>query len=124
LRGECGGLNKKFEYSADEVLELFEGYLEDCRNGGRRATWEGFAGELELPSEVLTEKLGSGGKMGKALSMVRDALTDELLQRSDSMAIFTLKQAKYGGYNDKQSGDGAGGIKVEVSLKGVRGAFD
>lgn len=117
-------MNKGFEYSAEEVLELFEGYLEACRNGGRRATWEGFAGELEVPSEVLTEKLGSGGKMGKALSLIRDALTDELLQRSDSMAIFTLKQPKYGGYNDKQIGDGAGGIKVEVSLKGVRGAFD
>lgn len=124
MRGEYIGLSKGFEFSADEVLERFEEYLTDCREGRRRATWEGFAGELEVPSEALTEKLGSGGKMGKALSMVRDALTDELLQRSDSMAIFTLKQTKYGGYNDKQAGDGAGGVKVEVLLKGAKGAFD
>lgn len=122
----------KLKRTPDEVWEAFQGYIQDCEVRERRPTWEGFAGSLDITSETLmkwlkaTEEEGDAynPEMSEVLKKVRDWLTDSLLQRNDSMAVFSLKQPRYGGYSDRPAVDVGASVKLDVTIKGVDGAFE
>jgi len=121
----------KLKRTPDEVREAFYEYIEKCKEEGRKPTWEGFAVYLDVCSDSLMIWLNAkeGDKsynpdMVDVLKKVRDWLTDSLLQRSDNMAIFSLKQSKYGGYSDRPAIDVGASVKLDVTIKGVDGAFE
>lgn len=122
----------KLALTPEQVRETFEEYTGYCNDNKRRPTWEGFAVRLGISSETLMLWLNAKSEEDKAynpemveqLKKVRDWLTDDLQQRTDSMAVFSLKQPRYGGYTDRQAVENSGVVKLDVVIKGVEGAFE
>lgn len=122
----------KLALTPEQVKEVFEEYTAYCGDSKRRPTWEGFAVKLGISSETLMLWLNAKSEEDKAynpemveqLKKVRDWLTDDLQQRTDSMAVFSLKQPRYGGYTDRQAVENSGVVKLDVVIKGVEGAFE
>jgi len=108
------------------LLERFSDYLGSCDASGWKPTWEGFAGYLGRSSAFLLGLLRAkegdalfSPEMSEAMQLVQDALVNRLLQRSDTMAVFSLKQPRYGGYADKPALPGGESLKIEFTLRGM-----
>ncbi len=121
----------KLKRTPDEVREAFKEYTQYCEGNKRRPTWEGFAGYLDITSETLMTWLKAtkeddsyNPEMSEVLKKVGDWFTDSLQQKNDSMTIFLLKQPRYGGYSDRPAVDVGASVKLDVTIKGVDGAFE
>lgn len=103
-------------------------YLDRCDALQRRPTWQGLAGFVNVTSEMLTGRLRDepGGEASKILQKAADAISDRLQQRTDSMAVLSVKQPLYGGFLDRAqaSGDAQISIVVTVGGKGEKEAAD
>ena len=111
--------NRTSYYTAPELDQACADYFADCDANGRRPTKPGlllWLGVTEREWSVWEE--GEPGYKRhpavckKALLEIRDRLE----QRTDTAAIFLLKQKAYGGYSDRPEANTAGGIKIQVSF--------
>lgn len=98
-------------------------YFAQCDALGRRPTWQGLAGYLNMTSEALTARLrdGKGDEAGVILRKAADAISDRLQQRTDSMAVLSVKQPIYGGFLDRAQGAGDGAVSIKVTVGGKGG---
>lgn len=106
-------------YTSPELDAAIERYFAACDEEGKKATMPGMLLYLGLSEkEWATMEAGEPGYTRhapickKALLKIRDRLE----QRTDTAAIFLLKQKSYGGYTDRPEADSAGGIKINVTF--------
>lgn len=108
-------------YTAPELDAACAEYFRDCdsQEPPKRPTLPGLLLYLGVTDkEWRTWETGEPGYTRhpsickKALLEIRDRLE----QRTDTAAIFLLKQKAYGGYTDRPEPDSAGGIKIHVSF--------
>lgn len=116
------------KYSADEIENKVRDYFNQCSDRKRRPTMEGLAGYIDITTETLliwmnADKEDSGEvynpEVSEILKKARDYMSDELQQSNDSMSIFRLKQPRYGGYQDKQTLENNGNMRIEFILRGL-----
>lgn len=106
-------------YTAPELDKACAEYFAECDDQERRPTLPGLLGYLGVTGKEW--RIWEAGETGytrfppiceKALLEMRDRLE----QRTDTAAIFLLKQRAYGGYTDRPEPDSAGGIKINVTF--------
>lgn len=114
----------KTKYEAEQIKQFCTEYFQYCIDKERKPTIEGLAIHMDITSETLLIWMNADNSDGKeiynphvseVLKKARDYLTDNLQQRSDAMAVFSLKQPRYGGYSDKQQIDSNN--KTEILFK-------
>lgn len=92
-----------------------------CDALGRKPTWQGLAGHAGVTSAVLSAWLREEGEAGGALQKAADFISDRLQQRTDSMAVLSVKQPLYGGFLDRAQGTGGEGtISIVVTMGGKK----
>lgn len=113
-------------YSAPELDEACAKYFQQCdeQDPPRRPTLPGLLLYLGMDGKDWRQiEAGEGGYSRhsrvakKALLEIRDRLE----QRTDTAAIFLLKQKAYGGYTDRPEPDSAGGIHIKVTFGDDKG---
>ena len=117
----------KLAYTAEELQAKYKDYIDYCRSEPRKPTWEGYAGFIDIASDTLMIWLNAKSEEDKAynpdvvatLKKIQDSFVDNLLQRTDVMAMFSLKQPRYGGYTDKQQVETTGKQSIEVTIKSI-----
>lgn len=106
-------------YTAPQLDQACADYFASCDASQERPTKPGLL--LFLGVTEKEWKVWEDGEPGykrhpqicqKALLEIRNRLE----QRTDTAAIFLLKQRAYGGYTDRPEADGMGGIKIEVTF--------
>lgn len=116
--GQKGARGGK-RYSAAALQGLVTGYFARCDELQRKPTWQGLAGHVGVTSEKLTAwlqgELGEGVR--EALQQAADELSDRLQQRTDSMAMLSIKQPIFGGFADRARESG-GQVSIEVTVGG------
>ena len=106
-------------YTAPQLDQACADYFAACDADGTRPTKPGLL--LHLGVTEKEWKVWEAGEPGykrhpqicqKAMLEIRNRLE----QRTDTAAIFLLKQKPYGGYTDRPEGENAGRLKVEVTF--------
>lgn len=94
-------------------------YFSQCDESGRKPTWQGLAGHLGVSSRRLNLWLKGEGAVSETLRKAADAISDRLQQRTDSMAVLSVKQPLYGGFLERaQAGGGDGQLRIVVTVDG------
>lgn len=127
IKGTGQGWRKgKLKYTADEIMNSFAEYLRNCADANRKPTWEGYAGSINISSQTLLVWLNAKEEeniynpdVQEALKKVQDCFADNLQQRTDAMAVFSLKQPRYGGYTDKQVSESTGKHEIDITINGI-----
>ena len=103
----------------EQLWTMCAQYLSQCDELGRKPTWQGLAGHIGISSARLSIWLKENGQVGEVLRRAADAISDRLQQRTDSMAVLSVKQPLYGGFLDRaQTGGGEGTVRIEVTVGG------
>lgn len=122
--GERGRSRGGKRMTAAAIQKLAAGYFARCDELQRKPTWQGLAGHVGVTSETLTAwfqgELGRGVR--EALQQAADELSDRLQQRTDSMAMLSIKQPIFGGFADRTKESGGGQISIEVTVGGKEAA--
>lgn len=122
--------DKQERLGALEIEEIATKYFEACAMTGRRPSKPGLALALNVSVDTMdrwlkpadSEKADRHKERRAVIKKALARMSDELQQRTDSMALFLLKQPCYGGYTDKPQGDGAGDtLHVKVTFGGRKG---
>lgn len=115
--------------SPDELADGISAYFNDCESQGKRptkpglcvflgistSTWDNWLREGEGKAVKRDLKSGETGEhrfaayvwpMKRAMQVIADGLE----QRTDTMAMFLLKQQHYGGYTDRGDSTAGGGV--------------
>jgi len=107
------------QFSADALWGKCKDYFALCDELQRKATWQGLAGAVGVTSETLTRwRQAETGQVSEVLKKAADALSDRLQQRTDSMAMLSIKQPLYGGFLDRAQAGGDGQISIQVTVGG------
>lgn len=114
----------KTKYNAEELQSKYKDYINYCKDVTRKPTWEGFAVFIDVCSETLMNWLNAKSEDDRSynpdvvdtLKKIQDSFVDNLLQRTDVMAVFSLKQSRYGGYADKQQIDTNSDVNISFNL--------
>ena len=118
----------KTKHNADEIKLLCSEYFQSCIDKERKPTIEGLALHMDITSETLLIWMNANKEDSKevynpdvaeVLKKARDYLTDNLQQRSDAMAVFSLKQPRYGGYTDKGQDNAKQDIAISFHIGGL-----
>lgn len=107
--------------TAPALAAVCADYFEKCDGEGRRPTWQGLAGAADVTSSTLTRWLraGEGDTLSEILQKAADAISDRLQQRTDSMAVLSVKQPLFGAFLDRTQAGGEGTLTVEVTVGGA-----
>lgn len=119
--------------SAVQLADGIDSYLNQCEEAKRKPTKPGLCNYLGISTKTLDNwaKQAEEAENGTAKDVVgnkyrayafpikraQQAMADELEQRTDTMALFLLKQSWYGGYTDK--GDnvpGGGNLAINITF--------
>lgn len=111
-------------YSPEDVAAKCRDYLDLCDATGRKPTWQGLAGYLDVTAETLTVWYKDGNRDSSSatqavsliLKKVADALSDRLQQRTDCMAMISVKQPLYGGFIDRPEAGVGGSVNIQVNI--------
>lgn len=111
--------------TAEELADGIDAYFRKCEETGRKPTKPGLCSSLKISTSTwdnwrrYAKENGNSGlsrvtrdKYSEYAWPMEDALqrmSDELQQRTDSMATFLLRQECYGGYTDRSEGAAGGG---------------
>lgn len=122
----------EYKYTSQELDQRVDDYFTFCDERARKPTRPGLAHWLQVDEKSLDNwEDNDGNKYGdlspttpghstiikRAMLRIRDGLE----QRTDTMALFLLKQKRYGGYIDRPAQDGGGAVQVAISF-GAAGA--
>ena len=105
-----------------ELYAKIDEYFEHCAANKKRPNKQGLAGYLGVVSDTLTEWAnnpdGKYGELSVAIKKAYDRISDLLQQRTDAMAIISVKQPCYGGFVDKPNDTQDVRINVKLSFDG------
>jgi len=118
------GLPGVLRYTAEQIQDKCQSYLTTCDTTDRKPTWQGLAGYLDVTSETLTIWLQDKNaneslqtkQVSAVLKKVADSLSDRLQQRTDCMAMISVKQPLYGGFVDRPDMGAGGAVTVNFSF--------
>lgn len=111
-------------YSAPELDAACAEYFSACDADGRRPTLPGLLLHLGMDAKDWAQIMAGEGGYSRHSRVAKKALLeirDRLEQRTDTAAIFLLKQKAYGGYTDRPDPDSAGGIRIKVTFGDDKG---
>ncbi|MPM31072.1 hypothetical protein SDC9_77625 [bioreactor metagenome] len=124
-KNENGGRRGKkalCNLSADELSLKIGAYFSHCGETGWKPNWQGFAVFLGETSETLTRWMegGSGeeAEIARLLKKAADTISDQLQQRTDSMAMISVKQTLYGGFAEKPRENSDRQVTIQVRFGG------
>ncbi|SBW02323.1 conserved hypothetical protein [uncultured Eubacteriales bacterium] len=110
----------QLKYTREELETRVKQYFDYCDENGRKYTKPGLILYLDISEDTFDNWLNNdGGKYTELFGVLKRAMVrmrDDLEQRGDTMSLFRLKQACYGGYSDRPTEDSGQGIKVAVSF--------
>jgi hypothetical protein len=122
-----------FPYPAAEMQRRVDEYFAKCKKEKRQLSVEGLALALDVfPEDIarVQRVLTNPDKVEKHEGFQRDhskilrkamlMIIDELQQRKDTMAIFSLKQPIYGGWKDRPEVEVNNDIKVTFKMGGMK----
>ncbi len=113
--------------SAQQLADGIDAYFAACKGCNVKPTKPGLCTALGISTSTWDNWLREGAKsegkgyreyvwpMKKAMQIIADALE----QRTDTMALFLLKQPCYGGYTDRADGKSGGSLAVTISFGDV-----
>lgn|SRR5512145_462762 len=109
---------RPFTYTADELETKIAEYFQYCEDKDRKANLQGLAVYLGVCTDTLNEwKNNTEDKYIMLSGPIKKAITkmsDLFQQRTDAMAIISMKQPTYGGFIDRP---GMESKDVEIRLK-------
>lgn len=111
-------------YSAPELDAACAEYFSACDADGRRPTLPGLLLHLGMDAKDWAQIMAGEGGYSRHSRVAKKAMLeirDRLEQRTDTAAIFLLKQKAYGGYTDRPEPDSAGGIHIKVTFGDDKG---
>ena len=111
--------NRSGYYTAPELDRVCAEYFADCDANERRPTKPGLLIWLGVTDKEWKEWEEGGPGYSRHPAVCQKALLemrDRLEQRTDTAAIFLLKQRAYGGYTDRPDAAGTGAIQVQVTF--------
>ena len=111
-------------YSAPELDAACAAYFSACDADGRRPTLPVLLLHLGMDAKDWALLMAGEGGYSRHSRVAKKALLeirDRLEQRTDTAAIFLLKQKAYGGYTDRPEPDSAGGIHIKVTFGDDKG---
>jgi hypothetical protein len=127
-------VEKIFDYTAEELKRRIDDYFDLCDGKTRKATYHGLIEKLDIiePDYERIIKYVLTGECEDGKVMQRDhskliyksllRLLDALQQRTDTNAIFILKQ-KFFGFSDKLDAN-LGEVKITIGLTGMKAGED
>lgn len=122
--------DKQETLDALEIEEIATRYFEACAMTGRRPSKPGLALALNVSVDTMdrwlkpsdSEKTDKHKERRAVIKKALARMSDELQQRTDSMALFLLKQPCYGGYTDKPANEHSGDqVHIKVTFGGRKG---
>lgn len=119
--------------TAEELADGIDAYFRKCEETGRKPTKPGLCSDLGISTSTwdnwaryARENDGAGlsrvtrdkySEYAWSIEKAKQYMSDSLQQRTDSMAVFLLKQDCYGGYTDKCEATAAGGsLSVNITF--------
>jgi hypothetical protein len=115
-----------------QLADGVDEYFAMCKETGRKPTRPGLCNHLGITTGTWDKwNRGGQGDSGEKKGLVKgdsikqytliakraqQQMSDELEQRTDTMALFLLKQAFYGGYTDKADTSAAGNLSVNITF--------
>lgn len=132
LEAPARALSRYFEakLSAAELACGIDRYFERCEELGRKPTKPGLCNALGITTKTLDNYLAKGeedlerggGRYMDYVFPIKKAMQrigDELEQRTDTMALFLLKQPSYGGYSDRADLQQQGNLSITLQFGDV-----
>ena len=117
-----GGRPRKYP-DVGELYAKIEEYFAYCEANKKHPNKQGLAAYLGVVSDTLTEWAnnpdGKYGELSVAIKKAYDRMSDLLQQRTDAMAIISLKQPCYGGFIDRPKDTQDIQINVKLKLDGA-----
>lgn len=122
--------------SAQELADGIDAYFKECEDRGKKPTKPGLCTFLNISTSTWDNWMREGdgkavkrdlrsGETGEGrfsayvwpMKRAMQVIADGLEQRTDTMAMFLLKQPCYGGYSDKCDGAvGGGNMAITISF--------
>ena len=124
--------------TAQELADGIDAYFQQCEERNRKPTKPGLCTYLGISTSTWdnwgryareNEAGGASGGLNSrvtrdkyseftwAMKKAEQRMSDELQQRTDTMAVFLLKQPCYGGYTDRTDGaTGGGALSVNITF--------
>lgn len=108
-----------------ELEEICNKYIEECKANNKKPTKPGLAVYIGISvgtyDNWINNKDSRHTKHACVLKKAEAIMSDMLQQRTDTMALFLLKQPCYGGYTDKSEATSNPTLNVKVTFGGKSG---
>ncbi len=108
--------------TAGELEAKIGDYFSRCGETGWKPNWQGLAVFLGETSQTLTcwaeGGRGTDAESARLLKKAADTISDQLQQRTDSMAMISVKQTLYGGFAEKPRENSDRKVTIEVKFGG------
>lgn len=118
--------NRRFherKLSPSQLADGIDAYFAACKSCNVKPTKPGLCTALGISTSTWDNWVREGEGKGKEyvwpMKKAMQVIADALEQRTDTMALFLLKQPCYGGYTDRADGRQGGNLSVTVSFGDV-----
>jgi hypothetical protein len=105
-------------YTGDILEQKINDYFAYCQDHDRKPNKQGLAVYLNVCSDTVNEWLNNTedkyNELSGSIKKAMDRMSDEYQQRTDAMAIISMKQPGYGGFIDRP---GMEAKDIEIKLK-------
>jgi hypothetical protein len=93
------------KYTPDVLQAKVNGYFEYCKDNNRKANQQGLSVYLDICLDTINEWVRNEDnkypEFSETIKKAFSRMSDEFQQRTDAMAIISLKQPCYGGFVDR-----------------------
>jgi len=111
-------MEKPYKYTRAGLETKVNDYFENCLKENRKPNKQGLAVYLNVESETIDEWAGRDNKFSPLIRKAYNRMSDMFQQRTDSMAMLSIKQPCYGGFIDKPTAS-ADKMKIDVKISGA-----
>lgn len=122
--------NRRFnerKLTAQQLADGIDAYFDACKVGNVKPTKPGLCTALGISTSTWDNWLRAGtgddkgvrraqGEYIWPMKRAMQVIADGLEQRTDTMALFLLKQPCYGGYTDRGDGRQGGNLSVSITF--------
>jgi len=105
-------------FTADKLEGKIGAYFSHCEEIGWKPNWQGLSVFLGEASDTLAQWMEGEAEIAQILKKAADTISDQLQQRTDSMAMISVKQTLYGGFADKPKENSDRQVTIRVHFGG------